>query len=86
MSDVDEWNAEFEKLGVDQVTELVRNGIIPESKRQAGFRWLGAQALKERARDNKTFEYVQHTYYAAVAAVVVGVIGIVITLIAAFLH
>ena len=41
-----ECRAEFDKIGEDEVRKVVENGIIPEPKRQAGYRWLG-----ERYRD-----------------------------------
>jgi hypothetical protein len=75
-----EWRAEFELIGEAQVSVLVCDGIIPEPKRQAGFRWLGDQAQARRAREERTFNYVRWTFFAAVAAVLVGIIGIASTL------
>jgi hypothetical protein len=86
-----EWRAEFERLGEFLVYENVKQGAIynDEAKRQAAFRWLSEQAIERREReaqtfkrDTKTYEYVRKTYYAAIAAVVVGVIGVAV----AFLH
>jgi hypothetical protein len=74
-----EWQAECERLGEDQVTRAVYSMPIPEAKRQFGFRWLGEQASKRRVREEKTYWYVKWTFWAALAAVGVGMIGVVVT-------
>lgn len=77
-----EWHAEFERLGELQVYDNVKQGAIynNEAKRQAAFRWLGEVAAARRAREARSYSYVRWTFYAAVAAVIVGVIGIIVTL------
>jgi hypothetical protein len=72
--------AEFEKLGEQQVTHLVHNTPTPEPKRQLGFRWLGEQAAARRLREERTYQYVRWTFWAAVAAVIVGIVGVGVTL------
>ncbi len=76
------WREEFERLGEMQVYDNVKQGAIynDEAKRQAAFRWLGDVAAARRARELRSHNYVRWTFYAAVAAVIVGVIGITVTL------
>ena len=47
-----------------------------EPKRQAAFRWLGDEAEARRLREEQTHHYVRWTFFAAVAAVIVGLIGV----------
>jgi hypothetical protein len=75
------WRAEFDRLGEDQVTALLENKMVPEPKRQVGFRWLSERATARRNREGRTFNYVRWTFFAAIAAVIVGVIGILVTIV-----
>jgi hypothetical protein len=50
--------------------------ITDEPKRQAAFRWLGVEAEARRLREEQTHHYVRWTFFAAVAAVIVGLIGV----------
>ena len=50
--------------------------ITDEPKRQAAFRWLGDEAEARRLREEQTHHYVRWTFFAAVAAVIVGLIGV----------
>jgi hypothetical protein len=79
-----EWGKEFERDGEEQVRWSVDRGFFPEPKRQFAFRWLGDEALARKAREQRTFDYVKRTFdyarwtfVAAVAAVLVGIAGIV---------
>jgi hypothetical protein len=74
-----EWRAEFERSGEEQVRWSLHSGLFPEPKRQFAFRWLGDEALARRVREQKTYQYVRWTFLAAVAAVIVGLIGIAVT-------
>ncbi len=76
------WREEFERLGEMQVYDNVKQGAIynDEAKRQAAFRWLGEVAREQRAREVRTYEYARWTFLAAVAAVIVGIVGILVTL------
>jgi hypothetical protein len=76
------WREEFERLREMQVSDNVKQGAIynDEAKRQAAFRWLGEQARARRAREVQTSVYARWTFFAAVAAVIVGFIGIAVTL------
>ena len=74
------WRAEFERDG----ETAVRDGLTmmsPEPKRQYAFRWLREQERERNVRDKQTYKYVRWTFWAAVAAVIVGIIGVTVTLI-----
>jgi len=77
-----EWRTEFERLGEEQVYDNVKQGAIynNEVKRQAAFRWLGEQTSARRRREERTYQYVRWTFFAAVAAVVIGIVGVAVTL------
>jgi hypothetical protein len=75
-----EWRAEFERYGEDQTREALSLGQFPETKRQLAFRWLGDQAIARRVREEQTYKYARWTFFVAVAAVVVGIVGIVVTI------
>jgi hypothetical protein len=56
------------------------SGFTDEPKRQAAFRWLGDEVEAQRLRDDQTHHYVRWTFFAAVAAVIVGLIAVGLTL------
>jgi hypothetical protein len=62
----------------------LRGDFVPafcsRDKRQFAFRLLGDQAIECRAREKQTLVYVRRTYIAAAAAVVVGIISILVTI------
>jgi hypothetical protein len=74
-----EWRAEFERFGEEQVRSTLYLGQFPESKAQFARRWLGDEALARRMREQKTYRYVRRTFFAALAAVIVGMVGIAVT-------
>jgi hypothetical protein len=86
------WRAEFRRTSEKQFRDAPNSGvgdaldsgvgIVDEPKRQAGFRWLGDEAEEQRLREEKTYHYVRWTLFAAVAAVIVGLIGVGLS----FLH
>ena len=69
------WRAEFKRIGETQVRDAL-NSITDEPKRQAAIRWLGDEAEARRLREEQTHHYVRWTFFAAVAAVIVGLIGV----------
>ena len=75
------WRADFENRGESDVrNELYNHHMNDEERRQFGFRWLRE---KERARETlalKAVWYGRWTFWAAVAAVAVGVIGVAVSL------
>jgi len=78
------WRAEFKRIGAAQLRDALNSGsgFTDEPKRQAAFRWLGDEAEAQRLREERTHHYVRWTFFAAIAAVIVGLIGIGLT----FLH
>ena len=79
----DRWRADFERIGEQQVRDTLnhRFGLTNEQQQQAASRWLSEQSCVRREREEQIYQYVRLTYYAAIAVVFVGVIGIIITLI-----
>jgi hypothetical protein len=69
------WRTEFKRIGETQVRDAL-DSITDEPKRQAAFRWLGDEAEARRLREEQTRHYVRWTFFAAVAAVIVGLIGV----------
>jgi len=66
--------AEFKRIGETQLRDALNSGggFTDEPKRQAAFRWLGDEAQAQRLREEKTYHYVRWTFFAAIAAVIVG--------------
>ena len=54
--------------------------FVDELKRQAAFRWLGDEAETQRLRREQTHHYLQWIFIAAVAVVIVSLIGVGLTL------
>ena len=75
-----EWRAEFERIGESQVGSFINSGPMSEEKRQFGFRWLGEQAHTRKLREERGLWYAGWTFVAAVAAVIVSLIGVGSTL------
>jgi hypothetical protein len=78
------WRAEFKRVGQAQIRDALSNGssFTDELKRQAAFRWFGDEAEALRLREEQTHHYVRWSFFAVVAAVIVGLIGVSLT----FLH
>lgn len=72
-----EWRAEFEKVGYDAIHR--GHGMFPEPKRQFAFRWLREKERAREAREEAAHWYLKWTFAAAVAAVIVGIIGVAVT-------
>ena len=75
------WRAEFEAVGETQLRDGVTRGAMPfpEPKRQFAFRWLREQENAKALRERKLHWYAQWTFWAAVGAVSVGIIGVLVT-------
>ena len=75
------WRAEFEAAGETQFRDGVARGTIPfpEPKRQFAFRWLREQETAKALRELQLYRYAQWTFWAAVGAVLVGIIGVLVT-------
>ena len=87
----DKYRARFEGIGLDEIRrELWANSneyLHGEEQRSQASEWVAEQEaeLKNeikscRVREDQTYRYVQWTFFAALAAVVVGIIGVVVTL------
>jgi hypothetical protein len=77
------WNIEFKETGETQVRQNLLNRAIYNNNAKYTFalEWLREQEATRELRERRIFSYAQRTFWAAVAAVVVGVIGVVATLI-----
>jgi hypothetical protein len=74
------WRAEFERLGEESTWDSVRAGYFQEPKRQFAYRWLANWALERQHRETLMIRYLQFTLLAAVVGVIVGVVGVLATL------
>ncbi len=76
------WRDEFAKAGAAQVRQNLSNAAIynTEPKRIFALRWLRENECARELREQETYRYTRRTFWAAVAAVIVGIIGIVATL------
>jgi hypothetical protein len=75
------WTREFEKADYNIIRDNLHAGNFhSEQKRQHAIRWLADQGNKRGKRDAKMLRYVCWTFWAAVAAVVVGIVTIAVTL------
>jgi hypothetical protein len=77
-----QWRDEFAKTGATQVRENLSNPAIYNSvpKRNFALQWLRDKECASELREQETYRYVRRTFWAAIAAVLVGIIGIVATL------
>jgi hypothetical protein len=73
------WREEFEKTGATQVRQNLSNCAIynSQSKRIFALQWLREQERVGELREQQIYSYTRRTFWAAVAAVIVGIIGIV---------
>ncbi len=81
-----QWHREWERIGETVIrAELeLRSGqnvgITSEAKRVAVYEWLRVKERDRAELDRATFRYVKWTFWAAVAAAVIGIVGVVVTL------
>jgi hypothetical protein len=80
-TDEAKWRAEFEGVGETQLRDGVTRASMPfpEQKRQFAFRWLREQENAKALRERQLYRYAQWTFWAAVGAVFVGIIGVLVT-------
>ena len=89
MTNIDQeaqWRKEFEEVGREAVHDVVnsRHGSFEEPKRQFAFRWLREkEKVNERRADAEQW-YSKWTFWVAVAAAVLALIGIIVPI--AFRH
>jgi hypothetical protein len=80
MPDTDQeaqWRTAFETVGHDTV--LRGHNFFDESKRKFAVRWLREKEIAREAREKAAHWYTKWTFFAAVAAVIVGIIGVLVT-------
>jgi hypothetical protein len=74
-----EWSKEFEKIGETEIrNDLnfrsgVNVGINSEPKQQYALKWLRRKEQERADREESTHQYVKWTFWAAVAAVMIGI-------------
>jgi len=80
MADTDQeakWRAEFKRVGRDAIHREF--GMFDEPRRQFAFRWLREKEFEDEQRADSAHWYSKWTFIAAVAAVIVGVFGVLVT-------
>ena len=81
-----EWEERFERLGEMTVRSdlQIRNGVgigvSGDAMHKAAFDWLRRKESDRERRDRLSYAYTKWTLIAAVVAVVVGIGGIIVTL------
>lgn len=84
MPDDDEikWRAEFLAAGEFEIRDAVNHRAAygaDQKKRLYAFRWPREQDEARRRREGQTYRYARWMFWAAVAAVMVGIIGTLVT-------
>jgi hypothetical protein len=76
------WRDELEKTGQTQVrlNLLSKDAFYTPPKKYFVLKWLREKECARERREQKTFSYMRRTFQAAIAAVIVGIIGVVVTL------
>lgn len=75
------WRTEFEADGERAVHDTIYHGpgIYPDPKRLFALRWLRETEVEREHQERKMRSYVRLTFGAAVAAVVAGIAGVLVT-------
>jgi hypothetical protein len=73
------WRAEFEAVGERAVHDTIYYGNYPAPKRLLALHWLREKEVERERQEQKARTYVRWTFWAAVAAVVVGILGVLVT-------
>jgi hypothetical protein len=75
------WRTEFEADGERAVHDTIYrgSGIYPDPKRSFALRWLREKEVERERQEQKMHSYVRRTFWAAVAAVIVGIVGVLVT-------
>jgi hypothetical protein len=77
------WRTELEDNGEAEVRQNLLNPAIynSEPKRIFVAQWLREKERARRAQERQAYAYTRWTFWAAVVAAIVSVIGIVVTLV-----
>jgi CheY-like chemotaxis protein len=72
--------SEFEADGERAVHDTIYHGpgIYPDPKRLSALRWLREKEAERERQEQKMRCYVRWTFWAAVAAVVAGIVGVLV--------
>jgi hypothetical protein len=75
------WSTEFEADGERAVLDTICHGpgIYPDPKRLFALRWLREREVERARQEQKMRSYVRCAFWAAVAAVVTGIVGVLVT-------
>lgn len=75
------WRTEFEADGERAVLDTICHspGIYPDPKRLFALRWLREREVERARQEQKMRSYVRWTFWAAVAAVAAGIVGVLVT-------
>ena len=75
------WRTEFEADGERAVLDTICHGpgIYPDPKRLFALRWLRERAVERSRQEQKIRSYIRYTFWAAVAAVVTGIVAMLVT-------
>jgi hypothetical protein len=75
------WRVEFQQAGECEVRQNLLNAAIYNNAAKRGFarQWLREQERARQLREQQIHSYTQYTFWAAVAAVIVGVTAVVVT-------
>jgi hypothetical protein len=66
------WRAELERIGETQHHDAPKLG---ELKREAAFRWSGDETQARRVQEEQAHHYLRWSFFAAVGAVIAGLIA-----------
>ena len=71
------WRVEFEEAGESEVRQNFPNGAIYNSppKRDFARQWSREQERARELREQQIYSYTRRTFWAAIAAMIVGGIG-----------
>ena len=78
---LEQWHADFEKAGIHEVQAHIDRNEYVAAQRLEAFRWLKDIETRRERREAHTLWYVKWTFWAAVVAVLVGIVGAVVTLV-----
>jgi hypothetical protein len=75
------WRSEFEADGERAVHDTIYHGpgIYPDPKRLFALRWLREKEVERERQEHQMRSYVRWTFWAAAAAVVAGIVGVLVT-------
>jgi hypothetical protein len=76
------WLKEFESLGEAEVqSRTEQNYFTVDAKRDFAHRWIKEKDKARISREIWLFRYAKWTFWAALVAVLVGIFGILVTLV-----